>query len=48
MSAVAGTVIPELHNTVIVCRDGLLAEGERQEITVSVLGEYLINVLVYA
>ena len=39
ISSVTGTVISE---TVILCRDALLIEGERQEGTVSVLGEYLI------
>ena len=41
VSAVTGTVIPELNNTVIMCRNGLIqpGQGETQEGTVSVLGK---------
>ena len=41
VSEVTGTVIPELNNTVILCRDGNhpIEQGERQEVRVSVLGE---------
>ena len=48
VSSVTGTVIPELNNTVILCRDGNrpIDEGERQEVTASVIGECLINVSV--
>ena len=43
VSSVSGTVIPELNNTVIVCRDGLrpVGEGDQQEATVMVFGELL-------
>ena len=50
VSAVTGTAVPELNNTEIVCRDGNhpVGQGESQEVTVSVLGKYLLNVSVYA
>ena len=45
LSAVTGTVIPEINNTMIVCKDSNLpaGQGETQEGIVSVLGECLIQ-----
>ena len=41
VTSVTGRVIPELNNTVILCRDGLrqLGQGEKQQVTATVLGE---------
>ena len=41
VSLVTGTVIPELNNTVILCRDGLrpIGQGDKHQVTATVLGE---------
>ena len=41
VSSASGTVIRDLNNTVILCRDGLrlIGQGDIQQVTATVLGE---------